>query len=431
MTLITLFFFAHQPERLRHWNNRARTPVAPADLSSYYFDDEINRHYFEKVAKKCYWPATSLLLNLVQRYQNQPKPFRFAFGLSGTLLDQMRRYDPPLLDLFQRVAATGLCEFTGETYYHSLAGLFDSEKREFGEQARMHADTIEELFGQRPRVFRNTECLFNNGIARAVQELGYGGIITEGLERVLDWRSPDWVYRSPSGLPVLLRNYKLSDDMAYRFPNKAWEDYPLTAQKFAGWLAGNTDPCTLLAMDYEAFGEHIWEDTGIFGFLEDLPNQVAGHPQLEWATPSQVVERIEPVGQVFVDDFATISWADQERDTSAWLVNEMQQICWEEMKRLEPLVKQTGDPHFVQAWRRMLTSDHLYYICDKNLSDGDVHQYFSAYGSIADAFVRLHTALVDLMHRAERLLEEQSPDPAPSVDPSWADPAVPARADVR
>ena len=438
MTLVTLFFFAHQPERLRWWGDRPRTgphgtdQVAPENLHDYYFDETVNRTIFEKVARKCYWPATTRLLALVEKYKNDDKPFKFAFGLSGTLLDQMRRYDPDLLKLFQKVAATGMCEFTGETYYHSLAALFGDDKSEFGDEAKKHADTIEELFGRRPTAFRNTEMMYNNAVALAVQDLHYKAILTEGLERVLGPnRSPDFVYKSPNGLRVLLRNYKLSDDVGYRFSNKAWDCWPLTAQTFAGWLAKNTDPCTLLAMDYEAFGEHMWEETGIFGFLDDLPNQVGHYPQLQWATPSEVVERVPAAGEYSVGIWDTISWADQERDTSAWLVNEMQQICFEEMKRMEPLIKATKNQDFLQAWQRMLTSDHLYYICDKNLSDGDVHQYFSAYGSIADAFVRLHTALTDLTHRAQRFLEQKNPDEAESLRPFDNSPAGYARADIR
>ena len=438
MTLVTLFFFAHQPERLRWWGDRPRTGqlgtdhVAPENLHDYYFDDATNRSLFERIAEKCYRPATMRLLQQAEKYKHDDKPFKFAFGLSGTLLDQMRRYDPELVKLFQKVAATGMCEFTGETYYHSLAGLFGDDKSEFNAEAKKHADTIEELFGRRPTAFRNTEMMYNNGVARAVQDLEYKAILTEGLERVLGpGRSPDFVYKSPGGLRVLLRNYKLSDDVGYRFANKAWECWPLTAQTFAGWLAKNTDPCTLLAMDYEAFGEHMWEDTGILGFLEDLPNQVAHYPQLQWATPTEVVDRVPAVGEYSVGIWDTISWADQERDTSAWLVNEMQQICFEEMKRMEPLIKATKNVDFLQTWQRMLTSDHLYYICDKNLSDGDVHQYFSAYGSIADAFVRLHTALTDLAHRAERYLEQNNPAEAQALRPLDTAPAGFARADVR
>jgi alpha-amylase len=219
------------------------------------------------------------------------------------------------------------------------------------------------------------------------------------------WRSPDFVYQSPTGLPILLRNYRLSDDVGYRFSNRAWDGYPLTAEKFAGWLAGNTDPMVLLALDYEALGEHMWADTGIFDFIEALPDQTAQFAQLEWATPSQVIERVPVSGQVEVPIFSTISWADKERDTSAWLGNEMQQFCYEEIKRLEDAIHATGDADYLNAWRLMQTSDHLYYISDKAMSDGDVHQYFSAYGTVVEAFVRLHTAVYDLKRRTEHFRE--------------------------
>jgi len=403
MTLIVPYFFAHQPYRLRSVESRPpEGPLSSAALDEYYFDDALNREIFLKVAHKCYYPATRMILDMVRKHANRDKPFRVAYGLSGTLLSQAKQYAPDLLDLWKALADTGLVEFTGETYYHSLSGLFDDERVEFREQIALHRDTIESLFGQRPYVFRNTEMMYNNAIAAAAQDIGYKGIITEGVDWLMaGWRSPDFVYSSPSGLPVLMRNYRLSDDVGYRFSNKGWEGYPLTAEKFAGWLAGNTDPMVLLAMDYEALGEHIWADTGIFDFLEALPDQTAPFPQLEWATPSQVIERIPISGTVDVPDFSTISWADRERDTSAWLGNEMQQFCYEELKRLEPIIHATGDPHYLEAWRRMQTSDHLYYISDKAMSDGDVHQYFSAYGSVVEAFIRLHTAVYDLKRRAE------------------------------
>lgn len=380
--------------------------MAPNKLHAHFFDDELNRTVFHKVAQKCYWPATELVLQLVEDRKHHEKPFRVAYALSGTLLDQMERYDKKLLDLFKKLADTGCVEFTGETYFHSLAALFDCERSEFQQQARMHSEKIEALFGQRPTFFRNTECMYNNGIAATVQYLGYEGILTEGVDWLMEnWRSPDFVYNAPCGLKVLLRNYRLSDDLGYRFSNRDWEGWPLRAETFAGWLAGNTDMNVVLALDYEAIGEHMWADTGIFDFLRCLPEAVAQHPQLEFTTPTNAVRTLPSVGQISVDDFATISWADKERDTSAWLGNQMQQFCFEEMKRLEPLIRQTNDPHYLDTWRRMLTSDHYYYIANKSLSDADVHQYFSAYGSVYDAFVRLHTAILDLRHRAERFLE--------------------------
>jgi alpha-amylase len=219
-----------------------------------------------------------------------------------------------------------------------------------------------------------------------------------------NWKSPDFIYTAPCGLPVLLRNYQLSDDIGYRFPNRAWEHYPLSAETFAGWLAGNTDMNVTLAMDYEALGEHIWEDKGIFDFMWNLPFAIQKHAQLEFTTPTEAIRRLPRCGQISVHDFATISWADKERDTSAWLGNEMQQFAFEELKRMERLIRATRDPDFLRCWRLMQTSDHYYYLSSKSLSDGDVHKYFSAYGNLFESFIRLHTALFDLQRRADRLL---------------------------
>lgn len=404
MTLVTFFFFAHQPYRLRPYSQRPVGQQVPAgELERFFFDVEMDRGIFQRAAERCYYPASKLLLELVRQHQGGEKPFKFAFGLSGTFLDQAAAYEPGLIPLLQELAATGMVEFTGETYYHSLASLFEGDRREFRDQAHLQADAIEKLFGQRPTVFRNTECLYNNTIADVVLNLGYDGIITEGVDWLMEgWRSPDYVYRSSSGLPVLLRNYNLSDDIGYRFPNKSWEHWPLRAETFAEWLSHDQGMDVLLAMDYEAFGEHIPAEAGIFDFLRALPEAILKYPQLEFSTPSESVRRLPSQGVVLVNDFATISWADKERDTSAWLGNEMQQFAFEEIKRMEMLMRATEDPEFLRVWRLLQTSDHLYYLSEKALSDGDVHQYFSAYGSIFEGFVRLQTALSDLEHRAER-----------------------------
>jgi len=406
MTLVVPFFFAHQPFRLAHPDHRkpAGANLTPEELEENYFDEPLNKEIFYKVADKCYRPATKLILDQIKKHSGDDKPFRVNYGLSGTLLLQAEQYAPDLIDLWAELAATGLVEFSGETFYHSLSSMFDDGKVEFGRQVEKHREHIKKLFGVTPTVFRNTEMLYNNGVAAAVNELGFKGIVTEGVDWLMQgWRSPDFVYTSMDGLPVLLRNYRLSDDVGYRFSNKGWEGYPLTAEKFAGWLAGNTDPLVLLAMDYEALGEHMWADTGIFDFIASLPDQVSKYPQLEWATPSQAIDRIPTVGQIDVPAFSTISWADRERDTSAWLGNAMQQYCYEEIDRLSTAVMATGNRHVIDVWRKMQTSDHLYYISDKAMSDGDVHQYFSAYGSVVDAFVRLHTAIYDLARRIDHL----------------------------
>ena len=411
MTLIVPLFFAHQPFRLRPPEERRPLgALAPGQLEAFYFNEALDRDIFQKVADNCYRPATRLILDMVRRHAGRAKPFRVTYGLSGTLLMQAQRYAPDLLDLWKDLADTGLVEFTGETYYHSLAGLFDDERAEFRAQAQMHRVAIQSLFGQSPTVFRNTEMVYNDAIAAAVQEMGFAGIMTEGVDWLMaGWRSPDFVYRSSSGLPVLLRNYRLSDDIGYRFADKRWDGYPLTADKYAGWLARNTDPVVLLALDYEALGEHIGANTGIFDFVAALPDETAHFPQLEWATPSQAIARIAPSGRVDVPTYSTISWADKERDTSAWLGNEMQQFCHEELKRLEPIVRATGDPDFLRVWRLMQTSDQLARISDKAQSDGNVHQYFSDYGTVVEAFVRLHTALYDLRRRAESYDARRTP----------------------
>jgi alpha-amylase len=401
MSLVNLFFFAHQPERLRPYALRPTAPRTPDRIHNDLFDEELNATIFHKVADKCYYPATRLLLELVETYKDREKPFRFAFGLSGTFLDQAQRFTPDLLDIFKRLADTGLVEFTGETYYHSLCSLWDDRREEFKRQAALHSDAIQRHFGQRPTVFRNTECLYNSDIARSVQEMGFAGIMTEGIDWILDqWRSPDFLYQSPTGLPVLLRNYRYSDDIGYRFPNRAWEHYPLSAETFAGWMAGDTDEIINIMMDYEALGEHIWVETGIFDFVRHLPEQILKFPQMSFTTPGAAVGTLKPRGTINVGPFATISWADMERDTSAWLRNEMQQFCFEEIRQMEGEMLHSNDPEYIRAWRLLQTSDHLYYLSDKSLSDGDVHTYFSAYGNLFEGFVRLQTAITDLKHAA-------------------------------
>lgn len=408
MTLVTFFFFAHQPVRLMPYENRhTDSVIAPEKLFDLYFDEPLNRDIFNKVAHNCYYPATRLMLELVKQQKETPKPFKISYGLSGTFLLQAQRFAPALIDLYKELADTGMVEFTGETYYHSLSSLFEGDRQEFKDQVVMHSDTIQSLFGKRPTVFRNTECLYNNTVAELVQQLGFEGIITEGVDWLMaGWRSPDFIYRAACGLPVLMRNYGLSDDIGYRFPNRNWKHWPLSAETFAGWLGDNTDMNVTLALDYEALGEHIWADTGIFDFMRALPDAVKHFSQLEFSTPTEAVRRLPTAGDIYVDDFATISWADKERDTSAWLGSEMQQFAFEEIKQMEATIRATKNPHFLNAWRLMQTSDHLYYLSDKALSDGDVHKYFSAYGSLFEGFIRLQTALSDLKNRAERFVSK-------------------------
>jgi alpha-amylase len=402
MTLASLYFFAHQPCRLRRPQDRDDTrTVAPEDLALHYFDDEFDGGIFRKVAERCYLPATRLLRDMLREHGGH-KPFKVSFGLSGTFLEQARRHAPEVIRAFAEVVATGRVELCGETYYHSLASLFDDGKAEFRAQVEKHSDMLASLFGARPTVFRNTEMLYNDAICDAIAGMGFRGIITEGVDWLMaSWRSPDFVYEGSSRLPVLLRNYRLSDDVGYRFSNKAWEGHPLRAETFASWLARDTDPTVLVAMDYEALGEHMNHDTGIFDFIRALPREVAKFPQLEWSTPTDVVSRVSPVGAARVSDFATISWADKERDTSAWIGGKRQRELFDEVSAMRDVIARTNDPSFLDVWRKMQTSDHFYYVSSKAASDGDVHRYFSAYGAPDEAHARVLSSLRDLARRAE------------------------------
>lgn len=407
MTSVCFYFQVHQPIRLRKLHGKPTSPaleVPPGKMEAFYFDGDENRTIFEKVARKCYLPTNALLLELLERHR-EDRPFKVAFSLSGVFIDQCRAYSPEVLDSFRRLAKTGRVEFLGETYYHSLASLFSEE--EFAAQVKEHSRAVESLFGRKPRVFRNTELIYNDRIAALAGDLGFKAILTEGIERILDgWRSPNYVYRPASSprLALLTKNYRLSDDIAFRFSARWWSEHPLTADKYARWLASQEGPTVNLFMDYETFGEHQWADTGIFDFLRALPAEVLKHRHLDFATPSEVAERNEPVGAIGVDPARTISWADQERDTSAWLGNQMQQVAFHELGALEKPVRQLDNPGITRVWRLLQESDHLYYMSTKGWDfghgpDGDVHNYFSHYGNPLHAAMNYLMVLSDFKTR--------------------------------
>jgi alpha-amylase len=358
-----------------------------------YFDDAKNREVCQKVARKCYLPANALMLELIEKY---PGKFKISYSISGVALEQFAEYSPEVLDSFKRLAATGQVEFISETYYHSLSALFDGE--EFKEQVLKHRETIEHHFGITPTTFRNTELIYSNGIADMVEDMGFDVMLTEGVDRILKWQSPNFVYEPihGRGMKLLLKNYKLSDDIAFRFSQRSWADYPLTVDKFASWIHsmdGNTDTINLF-MDYETIGEHQWEETGIFDFFRNLPDAIFRHPAFGFATPSETIQKYPPVAKISIPD--TISWADTERDLSAWLGNPMQDdtIAW--LYSYTKQVKERNDPHLLHQWRKLQTSDHFYYMCTKYWSDGDVHKYFSVYDSPHDSYVIISNILTDL-----------------------------------
>ncbi len=394
MRSICFFFEVHQPYRLRwFW---------PDEKQGFerYFDEKVNKEIFHKVANKCYLPANSTLLELIDTTGGN---FKLSMSVTGTLLEQCQEWGEDVLDSFRELAGTGCVEFLDETCYHSLASLFES-KGEFTDQVKEHQSLMSELLGFTPRIFRNTEMLYNNSIADIASSMGYRAILTEGIERILDGRSPDHVYRAKgSDIAVLLRNYKLSDDIGYRFSSRWWEEYPLTANKWADWASRGTGQTLNIFMDYETFGEHQWKDTGIFDFLKALPGEAMDRG-MRFLTPSKTIEAYSPVGEIDVCDFSTISWADIERDTSAWLGNDMQRRCLEEMKILESYVKKTNDAEIIRIWKHLLTSDHYYYMSTKWLGDGDVHSYFSIHNSPYDAAVNFMAALSDFKAQVFRAL---------------------------
>jgi alpha-amylase len=335
----------------------------------------------------------ALLEELIERHEGL---FRVAFSISGTALDQMERFAPDLIDGFARLAATGCVEMLGETFHHSLAGVV--HPHEFTEQVALHAERVARLFGRRPRVFRNTELMLHDSLAERVAALGFRAVLAEGAERVLGWRSPNFVYASQPvpDLRLLLKNYRLSDDLAFRFGDRSWGEHPLSAEKFAGWVhAVNGCGTTVnLFMDYETFGEHQWAETGIFEFMRRLPEAILDHPDASFATPSETVLRDAPMGTVEFRDW--VSWADSERDLTAWLGNRMQRAALEQLYALRAPVVASGDPALVETWRRLSTSDHFYYMCTKYFADGDVHKYFSPWDSPYEAHIAFMNVLADL-----------------------------------
>ncbi len=372
----------------------------------HYFDDHKNAEVARKVARKCYLPMNNLLLEQIRHHKGK---FKIAFSITGTAIEQFREYAPEVLESFKELARTGCVEFLDETYYHSLSYLYSKE--EFSEQVNMHRKLMEKEFGQSPTVFRNTELIYNNELANHVESLGYKGIIAEGWDAMLGWRSPNFIYQSEytTDIKTLLKNYKLSDDIAFRFGNKGWEEHPLTVDKFRDWLNkvnGNGHTVNLF-MDYETFGEHQWEDTGIFDFMRHLPHAVLEHPDNDFKTPSEVVQSYDSVGRIDAHDY--VSWADAERDLTAWLGNKMQEASLKELYKLEAQVKAARDPAMLNDWRKLTTSDHFYYMCTKWFADGDVHKYFSPYESPYEAYIAFMNVIQDMKLRLENRSEEMNP----------------------
>jgi len=394
MTFVSLCFEVHQPIRLNKNFFWDRSPLKEAvpNLHDFYFDDSENRRIFERISDKCYIPANKVISECIKKHEETDRPFKVAYSFSGTFLEQCRAYRPDVLDSFVKLVETGGVEVMGQTYYHSLASLYE-DKSEFFEQVNMHKELMRDIFGLHPTTFENTELIYNDEIAGMVEGMGYRAIFTEGVVE-----NPNYVYRPPkTGISLLLRNYKLTDDIGFRFSSRDWEEYPLTADKYATWLARTPGQCINIFCDYETFGEHQWADTGIFEFLRALPDEVLRHENLQFATPAEIARDIPPERELYVPNY--VSWADLERDTSCWLGNALQQACFIYQKRLEAPVKESGDPQLLQIWRTLLLSDHLYYIFTHGGGPGEVHSYFSPYGLPFDASVTYFSVLCDLHYR--------------------------------
>jgi alpha-amylase len=396
MTSIVFYFQVHQPFRLRRYT------FFDVNKSEEYFDDTENARIVRRVAEKCYLPMNALLLELAERHQGK---FRFAFSVSGTALDQFELWSPETLESFRKLARTGCVEFLGETSHHSLSFLGDEE--EFRAQVRDQKRRVEQLFGAVPTTFRNTELVCSNRIARLAEEEGFATILCEGADHLLGWRSPHRLYR-PEGserIKLLLRSYRLSDDIAFRFSNRGWGEWPLTTEKFSQWMheLPEEDEVVGLFMDFETFGEHQWRETGIFEFMRHLPAALLASPRFSFQTPAQACARLDPVARLDVPH--PVSWADAERDLTAWLGNHMQRAAMDALYSLAPRVRKTGPaghPELLARWRRLSTSDHLYYMCTKWFSDGDVHKYFSPYTTPHDAFITFMNVIDDLARRIDR-----------------------------
>ncbi len=393
MKTVCLYFQVHQPWRLKVYR------FFNIGKDHNYLDDFTNRSIMQKVARQCYLPMNALLLKLIKENKGA---FRCSFSITGSAVEQFRTYAPEVLDSFRALADTGCVEFLAETYSHSLAAL--SSKEDFVEQVKLHSAMIKKEFGKKPAAFRNTELIYSDQIGAMVSELGFKTILAEGAKHVLGWKSPDYIYTNAidNRLRVLLRNYKLSDDIAFRFSNKGWDQYPLTADKFASWIAGETGEVVNLFMDYETFGEHQKADTGIFDFMKALPKAVLKQGDLQFSTVSEAAKAYQPVGVLHCPH--VMSWADEERDVTAWLGNELQNEAFSKLYALKDKIKALKSADFTYVWNFMQTSDHFYYMATKWLSDGDVHSYFNPYGSSYEAFINYMNVLSDFEIEIDKAL---------------------------
>ena len=394
---ICFYFQVHQPDRLRQYR------FFDIGNDSNYYDEFANRTILNRVAQRCYIPMNNLLFDIIGRCGKQ---FKFAFSISGAVIEQFEKYAPEVLESFKRLADTGCVEFLAETYSHSLSSLVDIT--EFQRQVKLHAALIHKHFGVKPKAFRNTELIYSDQIGAAVAKMGYTCMLTEGARHILGWKSPNFVYTNAINpkLKLLLRNFTLSDDIAFRFSDRSWNNWPVDVDKYIAWLSDSIKEGQVinLFMDYETFGEHQRVSTGIFEFFKALPEAVLARTDLQFCTPSEVARKYEPVAALDVP--FPISWADEERDTTAWLGNELQNEAFNKLYALSDRVLAAEDESITRDWLKLQESDHFYYMCTKFFSDGMVHNYFNPYDTPYEAFINYMNVLSDFALRVEKRLKQ-------------------------
>lgn len=396
MKSICFYFQVHQPFRYRRYR------FFDIGNDHYYYDDYANESILRKVADRCYLPANKLMLELIKKHKGK---FKIAYSISGLAIEQFELYAPEVLDSFKALADTGCVEFLSETYAHSLVSL--KNKDLFRSQIQEHDRLIEKYFGQKPTVFRNTELIYSDEIGELIADMGFKAMITEGARHILGWKSPNYLYVNAINprLKVLMRNYKLSDDLAFRFSNQGWNEYPLTAEKYVKWIKNiEKDEIFNIFLDYETFGEHHSAETGIFSFMKHLPDAVFDNSKITFATPSEVAAKFQPVSVVNVP--LPISWADEERDLSAWLGNELQDEAFNKVYELADRMSRVTNNAMIKDWNFLQASDHFYYMCTKFFSDGEVHKYFNPYESPYEAFINYMNVLSDFKLRLNTYVPE-------------------------
>jgi len=394
---ICFYFQVHQPFRLKRYR------FFDLGHDHYYYDDFSNESIMRKVAGKCYIPANKIIMDLIQKHKGK---FKVAFSLSGIVINQFRLYAPEVLDSFRQLAETGMVEFLAETDSHSLASL--KSRSHFESQVILHKEMMKTFLGVEPTSFRNTEMIYSDQIGSWVADMGFKSMLTEGAKHVLGWKSPNFLYCNAINprLKVLLRNFVLSDDIAFRFSNKSWSAWPLTADKYASWISKLAPRSELLNIfiDYETFGEHNWKETGIFDFLQYLPGTILRKTPFKFMTPSEIADNLQPVAAISIP--SPISWADEERDITAWLGNELQVAAIDKLYSLAEKVNKCNDEHLIKDWEYLQSSDHFYYMATKFFSDGVVHAYFNPYETPYDAFMNYMNVLSDFEIRVNKCLPD-------------------------